>query len=140
MLMKRISFYILCVLLGSSGVTWADMLIIAHQNTPETTISQKEIQEIFLGKRVQWKDNSAIHPAAVKEPELHETFLKHYVKKTPSQWIAHWKRMVFTGNGTPPQQFDTQQELLEYVANTSGAIGYVDAETSIENVTILKVQ
>ncbi|GAK59554.1 hypothetical protein U27_06539 [Candidatus Vecturithrix granuli] len=138
--MKCISLCVLCVLLCSSGVTWAEMLIIAHQNISETTISQKDIQEIFLGKRVQWKDNTAIHPATIKNPELHEVFLKHYVKKTSSQWIAHWKRMVFTGNGTPPQQFDTQQELLEYVANTSGAIGYVDAETSIENVTILKVQ
>ncbi|MDY0091276.1 MAG: substrate-binding domain-containing protein [Candidatus Vecturithrix sp.] len=138
--MKRISVYILGVLLCSSGGAWADMLIIAHQNTSETTISQKEIQEIFLGKRVQWKDNTAIHPATLKEPKLHETFLKQYVKKTPSQWIAHWKRMVFTGSGAPPQQFATKEELLEYVANTSGAIGYVDAATSIENVTILKIQ
>ena len=138
--MKRISLCVVCLCLYFSGTAWADMVIIAHQNTPETTVSAKDLQEIFLGKRVQWKDNTAIHPATVKEPELHEAFLKQYVKKTPSQWIAHWKRMVFTGNGTPPQQFTTQQELLKYVADTAGAIGYVDAEFPAENVTIMKVQ
>lgn len=138
--MKCLSLYVLCVCLCFSEATWADMLIIAHQNTSETAISQKDIQEIFLGKRVQWKDNTAIHPATIKEPELHETFLKQYVKKTPSQWIAHWRRMVFTGNGTPPQQFATQEELLEYVVNTSGAIGYVDIKTAVTQATVLKVQ
>ena len=138
--MKRLSLCIMWVLLCPVKATWADMVIIAYQNTPETTISAKDLQEIFLGKRVQWKDNAAIHPATVKEPELHENFLKRYVKKTPSQWIAHWKRMVFTGNGTPPQQFATQQELLKYVADTAGAIGYVDAELPVEHVTIMKVQ
>jgi hypothetical protein len=62
------------------------------------------------------------------------------VNKSFAKWNAHWKRMVFTGNGTPPKQFDTQQELLEYVAETEGAIGYVDAETPVENVTIIEVQ
>jgi hypothetical protein len=48
--------------------------------------------------------------------------------------------MVFTGNGTPPKQFATQQELLEYVATTAGAIGYLDAETPVKHVTIINVQ
>jgi ABC-type phosphate transport system substrate-binding protein len=128
------------MLLFSSGTAWADMVIIVHQNVPETTITEKTLQEIFLGKRVQWKDNSTIHPVTVREAKLHKAFLKQYVNKSIAKWNAHWKRMVFTGNGTPPKQFTTQQELLEYVAKTAGAIGYVDAEPSIENVTIIAVR
>jgi ABC-type phosphate transport system substrate-binding protein len=121
-------------------MAWADTLIIAHKDAPEATLSEKELQEIFLGKRVQWQDNSAIHPATVKDKDLHSAFLKQYIKKSVSKWNAHWKRLVFTGNGTPPQQFDTGQALLEYVADTEGAIGYIDAETPVENVTIIEVQ
>jgi ABC-type phosphate transport system substrate-binding protein len=127
-------------LLCYSGITWADIVIIAHKDAPETTLSEKDLQEIFLGKRVQWQDTSAIHPVTVKDKDLHGAFLKQYIKKSISKWNAHWKRLVFTGNGTPPQQFKTEQELLEYVAETEGAIGYVDAETSVENVTIIEVQ
>jgi ABC-type phosphate transport system substrate-binding protein len=128
------------LLVFSSGIAWAEIVIIAHQNVPETTVSKHDLQEIFLGKRVQWKDNTAIHPVTVKDQELHSAFLKQYIKKSFAKWNAYWKHMVFTGNGTPPKQFDTQQELVDYVVNTTGAIGYVDAETPVENVTIIKVQ
>ena len=138
--MRRISFCLLCLFWGFSGVTWADMVIIAHQDVPKNTVSAKELQEMFLGKRFQWSNNSAVHPATVKEAKLHEAFLERYIKKSPSQWITHWKRMVFTGNGTPPEQFVSEQELLEYVTKTSGAIGYIDAELATEDVIILGVQ
>ena len=140
--MRRIRFCLLCLLLCYSGITWADIVIIAHKNVPETAITEKDLQEIFLGKRVQWQDNSAIHPATVKAKDLHKAFLKQYIKKSVSKWNAHWKRLVFTGTGTPPQQFGTEQELLEYVAETKGAIGYVDTETSVDDndVIILEVQ
>jgi ABC-type phosphate transport system substrate-binding protein len=121
-------------------MAWADTVIIAHKGAPETILSEKDLQEIFLGKRVQWQDNSAIHPATVKEKGLHSAFLKQYIKKSVSKWNAHWKRLVFAGNGTPPQQFDSEQELLEYVVETEGAIGYVDVETPVETVTIINVQ
>ena len=139
--MKRIRFCLLSLLLLCfSGVSWADVTIIAHKDSSESSLSAKELQEIFLGKRVQWKDNSTIHPSTVKGGALHGDFLKQYVKKSPAQWIAHWKRMVFTGNGTPPKQFASQEELLEYVANTPGAIGYIDEATTAENVLILHIK
>ena len=138
--MKRMVICLLFMIAFSSGTIWADILIIAHKDVPETTLSQKDMQEIFLGKRVKWKDNSKIHPATVKDPELHKAFLKQYVKTSPAKWKAHWKRMVFTGTGRSPKQFDTQEKILEYVANTAGAIGYVDSETSTENVNVIEIK
>jgi ABC-type phosphate transport system substrate-binding protein len=138
--MRRIRFCLICLLLCFSGATWADMLIIAHKGVPETTISENELQDIFLGKRVQWQDNSAIHPATLKVKDLHSAFLKQYIKKSVSKWNAHWKRMVFTGNGTPPKQFKTEQELLEYVTETEGAIGYIDAETLVDNNKLIMLE
>ena len=48
--------------------------------------------------------------------------------------------MVFTGNGTPPKQFKTEQELLEYVTETEGAIGYIDAETLVDNNKLIMLE
>ena len=138
--MKHIGIYLLWMLILSSGMAWADTLLIAHKDAPETTLSKKEIQEIFLGKRSQWQNHSAIHPATVKDAELHSAFLKQYIKKSASKWNAYWKRLVFTGTGTLPQQFETEQELLKYVVKTKGAIGYVDAETPVDNVTIITIK
>ena len=32
---------------------------------------------------------------------------------------------MFTGKGNPPKSFDTEEALIDYVAKTSGTIGYV---------------
>jgi hypothetical protein len=76
----------------------------------------------------------------LKESEIHNTFLKQYLKKSEATWRAYWRRMVFTGQGMPPEQVETQEELLEYVANTEGAVGYIDTEAPLDNVTIIEVK
>jgi len=138
--MQRILISLVCIIGFLSVTAAADVVIIAHKDVPETTLSQKDLQEIFLSKRVQWKDNTTIHHVTVREPSLHKAFLRQYLKKSSAKWNAYWKRMVFTGNGTPPKRFDTQKELLEYVANTAGAVGYIDAEIVTENVNIIVVR
>ncbi|QTA83543.1 Phosphate-binding protein domain-containing protein [Desulfonema limicola] len=138
--MKKVLIYLLIAMLFSSAAAFADILIISNKDVPDTALSQKNVQEIFLGKRVQWSDNSKIHFVTIKNPDIHEAFLKQYLKKSDAKWKAYWKRMVFTGRGTPPQQFGTTQELLEYVSKTDGAVGYIDSETTAVNVKVVNVK
>ena len=111
------AFMFLITFFGNSA--FAELVMIANPGVSETTLSYKDVQEIFLGKRVQWSNNTAIRPVILKDPDLYEMFLKQYVKKSESQWNTYWKRMVFTGQGMPPEQADTQQALLEYVVKNS---------------------
>lgn len=138
--MKKIFIYLLIIMLLSSTAAFADILIISNKDVPDSALSRKEVQEIFLGKRVQWSDNSKIRFVTVKNPDIHKAFLKQYLKKSNSKWKAYWKRMVFTGRGTPPKQFKTTQELLDYVSKTDGAVGYIDSETTAVNVNVVDVK
>jgi ABC-type phosphate transport system substrate-binding protein len=94
---------------------------------PENTLTRNDIQEIFLGKRVQWSDHSKIYAATVKD-EVHKMFLKEYLNRTETKWRAYWKRMVFTGRGVPPRSLATEAELIAYIAETKGAVGYISHE------------
>lgn len=129
------------IIAAAAGIASADVLIIGHKNVPETTLTKHDVQEIFLGKRVQWRDHTTIHPVTVKVPQTHQAFLKQYLNKPKAKWNAYWKRMVFTGQGSPPEQVETQEALLEFVVNTKGAVGYIDVERPVvENVTIIEVR
>ncbi len=48
--------------------------------------------------------------------------------------------MLFTGKSNLPRCFKTTAELMEYVANTEGAIGYIDSNTTIVNVNLIDVK
>ncbi len=138
--MKKICICLVLVISIIGGEAFAEVLIICHKNVTETSLSESEITEIFLGKRVQWEDNSKIRPAITKDADLHKQFLKTYLKKSEKQYQNYWNRLVFSGQGTPPQRLDTEAELIQYVAETEGAIGYMNSTTTAENVKILEVQ
>jgi len=128
------------VFLGSLGTAFADVIIITYPGVEETTLSKKDIKEIFLGSRVQWRDRSKIRPVLLNEEEVLKEFLKIYVKKTEDQFLNHWKRMVFTGKGKSPKRFKSPAELIAYVSKTNGAIGCVESVTSVDNVNTIKVK
>ena len=52
----------------------------------------------------------------------------------------YWQRRVSADHVFPPPVKDSDQEVLGYVAATSGAIGYVGPDTAIpEGVKVLAV-
>ncbi len=138
--MKKSVIYVLFILVSIPAAVQADILIIAHKDVPVATLSKRAVKEIFLGKQVQWSDHSKIRFAVVRQREVHNLFLEKYVNKTASQWKAYWKRMVFTGRGDMPLEFETAAALLDHVAKTKGAVGYIDTVVSSANVKVIIVE
>jgi len=130
------SFLVLSVL----GAAYAEVIIITNKDVNETTLSREDIKEIFLGKKVQWKDNSKIRFVTLTGGDLHREFLKNYVNRSATQYLNYWKKMLFTGRGEPPKGFKTLAELIAYVKKTSGAIGYIDARRHVQHVNIINVK
>jgi ABC-type phosphate transport system substrate-binding protein len=85
-------------------------------------------------------DGSKIVFVVLKGSATHEQFLTDYVGKTDTQFDTFWKKQVFTGKGTPPQAFDSDQAMIDFVAKTAGAIGYVAAGARVANVKTINVQ
>ena len=105
----------------------------------ENSLSKDEVKDIFLGKKVQWQNNSKIHFVISRDLDLHKSFLKTYIKRSPKQFRAYWRQMVFTGKGTSPKSFPSEKELLEYVSNNGGAIGYVEKNVATDAVKTIQV-
>lgn len=115
-------------------------ILIANQSVEQTSIKISEIQRVFLGKSSSFANGQKIVPVTLESGEVHEAFLKKCVKKSSSQYSTFWKQAIFTGQGIPPKSFASEDELLNYVAQTPGAIGYVSAKTSPSNVKVLEVE
>ncbi len=138
--MKIVFILLFLAIFGITATVQADVLFITNKNVDEKNITAKDIKQIFLGKKKKWPDNSKIHFVILGEENLHGAFIKTYLKKTPKQFKAYWKNMVFSGKGRPPKNFKTTEELIEYVANTKGAIGYIDSSTTAVNVNTITVE
>ena len=128
-----------------SDIAPSDIVIIANIESDADTISASQVQNIFLGQ-VKSFSKERVYVCVMKKNDLHEAFLMHYVKKTPSQFLNHWKRLVFSGKANMPPIVKDEQEMIENVIKNKGAIGYISSNSErnynipLDKVKILKIQ
>lgn len=101
-----------------------DIVLIAHASVARS-LKKEEVKDIYLGEKTRWDDATKIDFVVLKDKKPYKDFLKHYVKKTSSQYNSYWKMKVFNGTGRMPTSFKNSADVIEYVANTEGAIGFV---------------
>ncbi|MBI9093133.1 MAG: substrate-binding domain-containing protein, partial [Desulfobacterium sp.] len=137
--MGKVIICFIVIMAFFTGIACAETVIICNPGVQETTIAPKALQKIFLGKTTKWGDNSKINIVVLKDTDQHKLFLESYIHRTYSQWKSHWKKMVFTGKGVKPKQFDDAGTYLGYISSTPGAVGYIDAGLANDTVKILSV-
>lgn len=114
-------------------------IIIANRDVPAETLSRNDLKDIFLGVEIVWKNSQEIRLCTLKESDIHTKFTRQIANKTTQQFKAWWKKRLFLGQGSVPPEFDGENELIDYVANTKGAIGYVSAAPQNDNVKTITI-
>ncbi len=134
-----------CLLWTPSAWAQTEALVVANTSLSGDALSKQDIRAIFLGKKSAVAGQNVVI-VTLAGGDVHKAFLKSVVGKTPSQFSSHWKKIVFTGKGKMPKSFKTEEELLAFVSNTKGGIGYVGAGASADSrvqggrVKVLTVQ
>ena len=123
---KKVVLFLLCFCWAVSYV-FSDVLIIANPDTELSSLKKKDIKDIFTGKRTRWNAGGKIIIAILESSDVHKEFLWEFVRKTPSQFRNYWRRKVFTGEGKFPRSFRSEAELIDFVAGTKGAVGYISS-------------
>lgn len=139
--MKLLNILLFALLLWISvSAQTGDVVVIVNRQLQVSVLDRETVQNIFLGKKNKWEDGNKITPVILQEGETHRIFLKNIVKKNPSTFRNYWLAKVFTGKRIPPISFTDEDELVEYVAKTKGAIGYVSTNTPITSrVKVLNI-
>ena len=116
-----------------------EIYVFANKSVPDNALSQAELKNIFLGKKVRWTDNQRVDCVMLKDSTCQESFLNQHIRKTSFQFNNYWKKQIFTGKGQPPQTFDSEQALVDYVSQTSGAIGFSCSRPSAAGVKVVSI-
>ncbi len=118
---------------------YAKIFIIINTSVDSENVTPQKIKEIYLGKRVSWdSDGSEIKFAFIKKSDIHKEFLDKYIGISEKYFVRHWRSLIFTGKGVPPKIFKTEKEIIDFVAENKGAIGYCSSNINNKNIrTIL---
>jgi ABC-type phosphate transport system substrate-binding protein len=117
-----------------------DVTFVVNKDVHVSVIKASDLHAIFTGEKTRFADGSHAVPVILRGGPAHEVFVKNYCDETPAEFRAQWRKAVFTGQGSMPRAFDSESALVQYVAETSGAIGYVSRFSPKDHVKPLIAQ
>jgi ABC-type phosphate transport system substrate-binding protein len=133
---QRLLVLFAMALIGSSTAAAAPVLI-GHKNVASEKLDVASVKAIFLGKKVAWDGAGRVVLAVLKSGPIAEDFLQSTVAMNVSAFNNHWRRLAMTGGGTAPKTFEKEEDLRKFVAETPGAIGFLDAQSADASVATL---
>ncbi|MAM00418.1 MAG: hypothetical protein CL583_18410 [Alteromonadaceae bacterium] len=138
-LRHRVAIFITATLLAA-GNSQA-MEVITNTSVPISELSQLELRAIYTMRLDRWSSGSEIRVFVLpQKDERHQEFAKTVLQALPHQLQAVWYRLVYSGMGSAPTEVKSEQEMIERVSETPGAIGYVGKGNNVTNVQVIKIE
>ena len=131
---------LLLALILSAGV--ADAVdVIANKSVSLNSLSLATARAIFGMRQVKWPDGAPIRVFVLPDDHaIHGALCKERLNLFPYQLRQSWDRLVYSGMAQAPSEVLSEEELLNKVAATPGAIGYVKKVKANDPVKILNVE
>ena len=131
------SLLLLCLLLAVPAAV-AEVAIIMHPDATDSSISIREVSDVFLGKSRRLRDGTTLLPLDQRnDSKVKERFYLEVTHKSAAQLKAYWARQVFTGQGTPPLMLNSDQDIRELVSKNPNMIGYIDSAYVDDTVRVM---
>jgi ABC-type phosphate transport system substrate-binding protein len=106
--------------------------VVVHVSNPVSVLSAQEVSKMFLKKVSRWEGGGRVLPVDLEDRSaVREAFSQRVHAKGTVAIKAFWQRMIFSGRDVPPPEMKTVREVLDYVRDHPGAIGYVPAGTGL---------
>lgn len=118
----------------------AQVVVIVNPGVAATSVSKAELRDVFTGASSSLKGGVQVTPVLLKQGAVNDEFLRLYIGKSDTGFRAGWRSILFSGQGVIPKTLDSEAAVVEYVAHTPGAIGYIGSSTPHEGVKILGVR
>jgi ABC-type phosphate transport system substrate-binding protein len=115
--------------------------IIVNQSNPVENFSLPELRKIFLGQRSHWPNGRRI-TLVMMDPAQSErkVILREIYNMNEKDLSSYFIQGVFTGAVlVSPKTLASSPEVLKFVFNVPGAIGYVRASDVDSSVKVLRI-
>ncbi|KAA1162336.1 phosphate ABC transporter substrate-binding protein [Pseudoalteromonas distincta] len=114
----------------------AEVAVIVNPSNANA-LDAETIKKIYLGKAKSFDNGNKVNPATQNGTAIADEFNSKVVGKSSSQLNAYWSKLVFTGKGTPPEKFDSDQAVIDFVAANDDSIGYIDSSKATDKVKVI---
>jgi len=117
----------------------AQIAVIVNKSVPLKTASASKIARIYTIDTQRWSNGDRIVMFNLKKKSEAKEKFYGFINKKSSELKRTWMRLQLTGEGKPPRALKTENEVLQKVASTPDAIGYVSLEKVTDKVKVIAI-
>jgi ABC-type phosphate transport system substrate-binding protein len=108
-------------------------VVIVNAGNPVSTLSREAAARIFLKRLSTWSSGERTKPVDLAAGSAtRESFSRQVLGQSAKAIEELWQKQIYSGRDVPPPQKASEAEVIDYVARTPGAIGYVPAGSPLE--------
>ena len=118
---------------GRSAEKSAGFKVIVNASNPVTSLSLTDVSQLFLKRTTRWSGGSTVVPVDLPAASaVREEFSRQVLGRPTFAVEAYWHKLIFSGQAVPPLTKASAPEVVAYVRENAGAIGYVSTDTPLE--------
>ena len=139
--LHRFSFSLLLLLVYAHAPARAQdqaLVVIGNGKGVPSEMKLAQLKATMKGERLRWPDVSKVVIALLKTTTtIGQSTSKKIYNMSANELNKYWLALVFQGKADAPNFFNSEGELAEFVAQTTGAIGVVNQSVaSSKTITI----
>ena len=139
----RARFALLVLIAFSRVATSADasMFVIVNAKNPVARVDRQVVTDLFLKKRTRWSDDLSAQPVDLSQKsDTRARFSRAVLGRDVASVRRYWAKLVFSGRGVPPPELATDADVIKYVTEHAGGVGYVSSASALTGVKIVEVK
>lgn len=142
--MKRIIIcifgaFVLVSLLGNQ-LAAQEYKVIVNKSSSVTTLTKDQVSKLFLKKITRFSNGNMAYPVDLfAESFIRKKFSEEILGQSISSVRKYWQKQIFSGRGVPPPEKTNDSEVLAFVQENPGAIGYVSGRTNTSDVKVVTI-
>jgi ABC-type phosphate transport system substrate-binding protein len=136
----RIASLLILAGLAHAGYA-AGFRIVGNPRVPISSLSKSAVSDIFMKRISKWDDGTPIVVVdQTPDSPARISFTTAVYNKNVTAIVSYWQQQIFAGRNVPPVEQSTEQEVLNTLRNTPGAIGYVSDKLTIQGLKVIEIR
>lgn len=125
---------ILLTIISFINTSSASVIVVANIQEDSLELSQQEIRNLFMGGKSHALTVVTLPP----RNQVRILFNTKVIGLTESRIQSYWAQMRFSGRKKPPQELQSEEQLINYLLTNKNSISYLSSNTPIpQGLTVI---
>jgi hypothetical protein len=113
------------------------MVVVMAKDAKVHTLDNQHVANIFLTRTNRFPNGLKAIPIELKNSEIRANFYEEISGKNPTQLMAYWTTLIFSGKGKPPKGYNNVGALISRLENNLGCISYMSLAQVTDDLKIV---